>query len=145
MSNAKAVMAETPVRFWWNRYGPMFAAEIRKKRVAHLRGCPQWRSCPDRPHSDGEMRLERGWIERAQPQGAVSMEGRDLGFVGKSVCECGEIVGRGAGRIERQGAFDCAQRQLVFLREDDDHPASHGQSRRDLWPFDSLGAVGYSN
>src|SRR5271166_5888949 len=25
------------VRFWWNRFGPMFAAEIRKKRVAHMR------------------------------------------------------------------------------------------------------------
>jgi putative transposase len=22
------------VRFWWNRFGPMFAAEIRKRRVA---------------------------------------------------------------------------------------------------------------
>jgi hypothetical protein len=31
------------VRFWWNRFGPMFAAEIRKKRVAHLRRFPQWR------------------------------------------------------------------------------------------------------
>jgi transposase-like protein len=31
------------VRFWWNRFGPMFAAEIRKKRVAHLRHFPQWR------------------------------------------------------------------------------------------------------
>ena len=31
------------VRFWWNRFGPMFAAEIRKKRVARLRGYPQWR------------------------------------------------------------------------------------------------------
>ena len=27
----------------WNRFGPMFAAEIRKKRVAHMRGYPQWR------------------------------------------------------------------------------------------------------
>ena len=25
------------VRFWWNRFGPMFAAEIRKRRVAHMR------------------------------------------------------------------------------------------------------------
>jgi hypothetical protein len=25
------------VRFWWNRFGPMFAAEIRKRRVAHRR------------------------------------------------------------------------------------------------------------
>ena len=26
------------VRFWWNRFGPMFAAEIRKKRFALMRG-----------------------------------------------------------------------------------------------------------
>ena len=31
------------VRFWWNRFGPMFAAEIRKKRVARMHGYPQWR------------------------------------------------------------------------------------------------------
>jgi putative transposase len=31
------------VRFWWNRFGPIFAAEIRKKRVAHMRGYPRWR------------------------------------------------------------------------------------------------------
>jgi putative transposase len=31
------------VRFWWNRFGPMFAAEIRKKRAAHMRGLIQWR------------------------------------------------------------------------------------------------------
>ncbi len=24
------------VRFWWNRFGPLFAAEMRKKRVAHM-------------------------------------------------------------------------------------------------------------
>jgi len=23
------------VRFWWNRFGPMFAAEIRKRRLHH--------------------------------------------------------------------------------------------------------------
>jgi putative transposase len=31
------------IRFWWNRFGPIFAAEIRKKRVAYLRRFPQWR------------------------------------------------------------------------------------------------------
>jgi putative transposase len=31
------------VRFWWNRFGPIFAAEIRKKRAANLRAWPQWR------------------------------------------------------------------------------------------------------
>jgi putative transposase len=31
------------VRFWWNRFGPIFAAEIAKKRVVHMRGFVQWR------------------------------------------------------------------------------------------------------
>ena len=31
------------VRFWWNRFGPTFAAEIRKKRSATLQAMPQWR------------------------------------------------------------------------------------------------------
>jgi len=25
------------VRLWWNRFGPMFAGEIRRKRVEHIR------------------------------------------------------------------------------------------------------------
>ncbi len=31
------------VRFWWNRFGPMFAAEIRKRRIQQHRCYPQWR------------------------------------------------------------------------------------------------------
>ncbi len=31
------------VRAWWNRFGPMFAAEIRKKRSAPMRAQIQWR------------------------------------------------------------------------------------------------------
>ncbi len=31
------------VRAWWNRFGPMFAAEIRKKRSASMRTQIQWR------------------------------------------------------------------------------------------------------
>jgi len=31
------------VRFWWNRFGPMFAAEIRRKRVGHMRTYTHWR------------------------------------------------------------------------------------------------------
>ena len=30
------------VRFWWQRFGPMFAAEIRKKRAERLRSGPPW-------------------------------------------------------------------------------------------------------
>jgi len=31
------------VRFWWLRFGPMFAAEIRCKHVDRMRGCRHWR------------------------------------------------------------------------------------------------------
>ena len=31
------------VRFWWNRFGPLFAADIRRQRVSRMRGFRQWR------------------------------------------------------------------------------------------------------
>ena len=31
------------VRFWWNRFGPMFAAELRRKRVESMRAFTHWR------------------------------------------------------------------------------------------------------
>ncbi|WP_209428051.1 IS6 family transposase [Pararhodobacter sp. SW119] len=31
------------VRFWWNRFGPMFAAEIRRRRVERMRSSQHWR------------------------------------------------------------------------------------------------------
>src|SRR3990170_7183398 len=30
------------IRFWWNRFGPMLAKKIRKRRI-HGRSCSQWR------------------------------------------------------------------------------------------------------
>ncbi|SPF75733.1 hypothetical protein ALP8811_00727 [Aliiroseovarius pelagivivens] len=30
------------VRFWWNRFGPLFAAEIRRNRVSRLRSYSNW-------------------------------------------------------------------------------------------------------
>ena len=31
------------VRLWWNRFGPLFASQIRRKRVNHMRGFRHWR------------------------------------------------------------------------------------------------------
>jgi len=31
------------VRLWWNRFGPMFASEIRRKRGQHMRSHTHWR------------------------------------------------------------------------------------------------------
>lgn len=46
------------VRLWWNRFGPLFANEIRRKRVGHMRGFRQWRWHLDEMYVkiNGEMR-----------------------------------------------------------------------------------------
>lgn len=31
------------VRFWWNRFGPLFAADIRRQRVSRMKGFHHWR------------------------------------------------------------------------------------------------------
>jgi len=31
------------MRFWWNRFGPIFAAEIRRKRSEGMRSVSRWR------------------------------------------------------------------------------------------------------
>lgn len=31
------------IRFWWNRFGPMFAADIRRKRINRMRAYSNWR------------------------------------------------------------------------------------------------------
>ncbi len=35
-------LSHETVRFWWNRFGPMFAAEIRKRRADRMRAWAQW-------------------------------------------------------------------------------------------------------
>ncbi len=45
------------VRKWWNRFGPMFAGEIRRKRVGHMRAFTHWRWHQDEVYVkiNGEM------------------------------------------------------------------------------------------
>jgi putative transposase len=31
------------VRLWWNRFGPLFAADMRRQRVSRMKGFLQWR------------------------------------------------------------------------------------------------------
>ena len=46
------------VRPWWNRFGPVFAGEIRRKRVQHMRAYTHWRRHLDEVYVkiNGEMR-----------------------------------------------------------------------------------------
>ena len=52
------------VRFWWNRFGPMSAAELRKRRVAHMRGYLQWRW-----HLDEVFQLKADYDDDEAPKG----------------------------------------------------------------------------
>jgi len=60
------------VRFWWNRFGPMFAAEIRKKRAASMRALPQWRWYLDEVFV--RIRGETHYLWRAVDQGGEVLE-----------------------------------------------------------------------
>ena len=31
------------VRVWWNRFGPMFAADIKRQRISRMKGYTNWR------------------------------------------------------------------------------------------------------
>ena len=46
------------VRLWWSRFGPMFASEIRRRRVQHMRAYTHWRWHLDEVYVkiNGEMR-----------------------------------------------------------------------------------------
>ena len=44
------------IRFWWNRFGPIFAAETRKKRTYRMRAFPGWRG-----HLDEMLRKNGRW------------------------------------------------------------------------------------
>jgi putative transposase len=36
-------LSHETIRFWWNRFGPMFAGEVRQRRISYMRGFRQWR------------------------------------------------------------------------------------------------------
>jgi putative transposase len=44
------------VRIWWQRFGPMFASEIRKKRVEAMRQHTHWRWAPRRGLREDQRR-----------------------------------------------------------------------------------------
>src|SRR6478672_7629070 len=70
LAERRIEISHETARFWWNRFGPMFAAEIRKRRAAHVRGFIQWRwvrricrslLCPPLMQASIEGRLLRGF------------------------------------------------------------------------------------
>ena len=81
------------VWFWWNRFGPMLAAEIRKKRVARMRGYPQWRWHLDEVFVKVNGKLCYLWR-------AVDHEGEVLELVRH--CEAGQGCGAEASQADHE-------------------------------------------
>jgi putative transposase len=66
------------VRFWWNRFGPMFAAGIRRQRVSGMRGFRHWKWHLDEVYVKNNGETHYLWR-------AVDQEGEILGsFVTKT-------------------------------------------------------------
>ena len=54
------------VRMWWNRYGPLFAGDIRRQRVSRMRGFQQWRWHLDEMYANvhNHFNQERHLVDR---------------------------------------------------------------------------------
>ena len=98
------------VRFWWNRFGPMFAAEIRKRRVEGLRSS-QWRWHLDEMFV--KINGERYYLWRAVDHEGEVLESfvtktRDmkaaLKFIRKSLKRHGRVVEVVTDRLASYGA-----------------------------------------
>jgi len=68
------------VRFWWNRFGPLFAADIRRQRAGRMRGFRHWKWHLDERYVrvNGEMvscgapSIRRARSSRARPPGPAT-------------------------------------------------------------------------
>ena len=114
------------VRFWRSRFGPMFAAEIRKRRVAHMRGYPQWRWHLDEVFVRVNGKLCYLWR-------AVDHEGEGLGGCGHG--EAGQGCSAEASQAnheEVQPAAEDRHRRASGLFHSDER-AGQRRSARGRW------------
>ncbi len=65
-------LSSETVRFWWNRFGPLFAADIRRQRVSRMKGVKHWQWHLDEMYVKigGEMH----YLSRGSPGGRSSRE-----------------------------------------------------------------------
>ena len=80
------------VRLWWNRFGPMFAADNSRQRVSHMRAFTHWKWHLDEAFV--KINGERHYLWRA-----VDHEGRDPRELRHE--ETGQISGFG---VHEEGA-----------------------------------------
>ena len=104
------------VRFWWNRFGPMFAAEIRRKRVQQMRAYTHWRWHLDEVYVriNGEMRyLWRAVDHEGEVLESFVTKGRDkaaaLKFIKKAMKRHGQA---GIITTDGLGSYKAAMKDI---------------------------------
>jgi putative transposase len=112
------------VRHWWNRFGPMFAADIRRQRASRMRGFRQWRWHLDEMYVkvNGEMRyLWRAVDHEGEVLESYVTKERDraaaLRFIRKAMKRHGQVEAITTDGLRSYKAamteLGCAQKQRV--------------------------------
>lgn len=83
-------------RFWWQRFGPMFAAELRRKRVSHMRQHKQWR-----------WHLDEVYIKI----------GGEMHYLWRAVDHEGEVLERFASRTRDKAAAPKSMKKMLKRAE----------------------------
>jgi putative transposase len=112
------------VRHWWNRFGPVFAADIRRQRVSRMRAFRQWRWHLDEMYVklNGEMvYLWRAVDHEGEVLESYVTKTRDkaaaLTFMKKAMSRHGRVEAITADGLRSYGAamkdLGCAHKQEV--------------------------------
>ena len=119
------------VRYWWNRFGPMFAAEIRSKRVQAMRAHRHWRWHLDEVYvkiNGGTHHLWRAVDHEGEVLESIVTRTRDrkaaLKFLKKSMKRHGRPETIGTDRFRSYGAA------LKQLGRGDDREMGRGINNR---------------
>ena len=156
------------VRFWWNRFGPMFAAEIRRNRVSRMRSYSNWQWHLDEVFvkingethylwravdHEGEV-LESYVTKRRDRKAALKFLRKAMKrYGGPEVVVTDKLRSYGAARqsqigttLERQetglvlGSAHMTGRRIPTCRYFDDQPRDHPPCGDDVYPVPTFPA-----
>ena len=85
------------VRLWWNRFGPLFAGDIRRQRVSRMRGFRHWRWHLDEMYVKLNGEMVYLWC-------AVDHEGEVLGSYVTRTCDKAAALAFMKKALKRHGA-----------------------------------------
>ena len=103
------------VRFWWNRFGPIFAAEIRRNRINQMRAYSNWQWHLDEVFV--KINGEQHYLWRAVDHEGEVLESyvtkrRDRNAARPLIAAL--VISKARGGLPAPGFFECAKRVGLF-------------------------------